>query len=52
MDFITDLLLYKERGNIQIHDSILIVIDRYFKFAKYIITRKDLIAKGLVIFII
>jgi hypothetical protein len=48
MDFITDLLLYKERGNSQIHDSILVIIDRYSKLAKYIITRKDLTVESLV----
>jgi hypothetical protein len=52
MDFITDLLLYKKRENTQIHDSILIIMNRYSKLAKYIITRKDFIAESLVIFII
>jgi hypothetical protein len=52
MNFITDLLPYKKRGNIQIYDSILIMIDRYSKLVKYIITRKDLTAENLVILII
>jgi hypothetical protein len=51
MNFITDLLLYRERENIQIYDNILIIMDRYSKLVKYIITRKDLTAESLVILI-
>jgi hypothetical protein len=52
INFITDFLSCKERGNSQVYDSILVIIDRYFKFAKYIATRKDFITESLVIFII
>jgi hypothetical protein len=52
MNFIINFLLYKERENSQVHDSILIVIDRYSKLVKYIVTRKNLIAENLVTFII
>jgi hypothetical protein len=51
MDFITNLLSCKERENIQVYDSVLVMIDRYSNLAKYIATRKDLIAEGLVTFI-
>jgi hypothetical protein len=52
IDFITDLLSYKKRENIQVHDNVLIIINRYSKLAKYIITRKDLTAESLVTLII
>jgi hypothetical protein len=51
MDFITDLLLCKEWENAEVHDNILVMINRYFKLAKYITTRKDLTVESLVIFI-
>jgi hypothetical protein len=51
INFITDLLSCKERENSQIYDNVLVIIDRYSKLAKYIITRKNLIAEGLVILI-
>jgi hypothetical protein len=52
INFITDLLPCKERENIQVYDSVLIIINRYSKLAKYIATRKDFIAESLVILII
>jgi hypothetical protein len=52
INFITDLLSCKERGNIQVYNNILIIMDRYSKLAKYIVTRKNLTAKGLVTLII
>jgi hypothetical protein len=52
INFITDLLSCKKRKNIQVYDNILIMIDRYSKLAKYIATRKNLTAEGLVILII
>jgi hypothetical protein len=51
INFITDLLSCKKRENIQVYDSVLIIMNRYFKLVKYIVTRKDFIAEGLVTFI-
>ena len=45
MDFITDLPLSKLMGIV--FDAILIVVDRYIKFAKYIPSCKDWKAKRL-----
>jgi hypothetical protein len=40
INFIINLLSCKERENIQVHNSILIIIDRYSKLAKYIAIKK------------
>jgi hypothetical protein len=45
MNFIIDLSLSKRRE--QIYDVILIIIDRYMKYFRYISTRKDWTAKHL-----
>jgi hypothetical protein len=45
MNFITDLLFSKRRE--QIYDVILIIINRYTKYFKYISTRKNWTAKHL-----
>ena len=45
MDFITGLPLSKFRG--KVYDSVLVVVDRYIKLARYIPTTKDIIAPEL-----
>lgn len=52
INFIINLSSCKERGNIQVYDNILIMINRYSKLVKYIVTRKDFTAESLVILII
>ena len=39
MDFITDLPRNARRGSV--FDSILVIVDRYIKFTRYIPSRKD-----------
>jgi transposase InsO family protein len=45
MDFITDLPPSKRRG--QVYDAILVVVDRYTKYSRYIPARKDWTAEHL-----
>ena len=42
MDFITDLPPSKRRDGGKVYDSILVIMDRYTKMARYLPTRKDI----------
>jgi hypothetical protein len=46
LDFIIRLLLLRFQG--KVFNSILVIIDRYIKIARYIITIKDIIAVELI----
>ena len=47
MDFITDLPPSKRRDGGKVYDSILVIMDRYTKMARYLPTRKDIKAEEL-----